>query len=462
MDPILFWNDIAVEVHRRDFVGIPEISPQQGGPTRTSRALAIVHVAMYDAWNGAKATGNNYLGGGGRPPLPPSPPGTPLAPPAKAAMAAGVAVAGAAMTTLKALFDKQLPYIEEQMLKFCAMLSGATLTPAQISAYEDYGRRVAEVLLALRKSDGSDAPESYVAGGSPGDHRLDPYNPTQGYLGSRWGHVTPFCVNSPVGPTQLTTYLNPPPAFADPKYDTDFKQVRDYGAKERNKRSQDQEMTGLFWAYDGAKGLGTPPRLYNQIMRKIVDGLSSAPTTDKLAQFFAMVHAGMADAGIVAWEAKYVYSFWRPVIGVREDDAGTGPTGLGALSSKRGDPAWQPYGAPVSNQPGKKNVTPNFPAYPSGHATFGTTVLEIARRFFNLDPITHKFKFVSDELNGATVDIDGSIRTRIEREYNIKKAIEDNLESRVWLGVHWRFDGEAGEQAGKEVARQVATGTCFP
>ena len=157
-----------------------------------------------------------------------------------------------------------------------------------------------------------------------------------------------------------------------------------------------------------------------------------------------------------------LYSFWRPVIGVREDDAGTGPTGLGALSSKRGDPAWQPYGAPVSNQPGKKNVTPNFPAYPSGHATFGATVLEIARRFFNLDPITHKFKFVSDELNGATVDIDGSIRTRIEREYNIKKAIEDNLESRVWLGVHWRFDGEAGEQAGKEVARQVATGTCFP
>ena len=65
MDPILFWNDIAVEVHRRDFVGIPEISPQQGGPTRTSRALAIVHVAMYDAWNGAKATGNNYLGVGG-------------------------------------------------------------------------------------------------------------------------------------------------------------------------------------------------------------------------------------------------------------------------------------------------------------------------------------------------------------------------------------------------------------
>jgi hypothetical protein len=220
-------------------------------------------------------------------------------------------------------------------------------------------------------------------------------------------------------------------------------------------------MIGVFWAYDGAKGLGTPPRLYNQLVRKIIDNLPAAPTTDKLAQFLAMAHAGMADAGIVAWEAKYTYNLWRPVLGIREDDAGTGPTGMGA-SSKSGDPVWQPYGAPSSNQPGKKNFTPPFPAYPSGHATFGTTILEIARQAFALDPVAFKFKLVSDELNGITVDVDGSIRTRQEREYNIKTAIKDNLESRVWLGVHWRFDGEGGEKAGKEVAKQVVTGGCFP
>ena len=470
MDPILFWNDVAIEVHRRDYAFNidpatgKEIMPQQGGPTRTSRALAIVHIAMYDAWNGAKATGNNYLGQGGRPPLPAAAPGTPLAPATKADMAAGVAVAGAAMTALKQLFSNQLAYIEEQMLKFCAMLSAGTLTPAQISAYENYGRQVAEVLLMLRdpKTDHSDALESYVAGGSPGDHRPDPYSPAQGYLGSRWGHVTPFCVNSPVGPAQLAAYLAPPPAFSTTQYDNDFKEVRDHGAKLRNQRTQDEEMTGLYWAYDGAKGLGTPPRLYNQIVRAIVADRMPTPATDELARLFAMVHAGMADAGIVAWEGKYTYNLWRPVIGVREDDAGTGPTGLGALSSKRGDPAWQPYGAPSSNRPGAKNGTPPFPAYPSGHATFGTTVLEIVRRFFTLNPTTYKFKFVSDELNGFTTDIDGSIRTRIEREYSIKKAIEENLASRVWLGVHWRFDGDGGKQAGTEVAKQVFTGTCFP
>jgi acyl-CoA-binding protein len=468
MDPILFWNDVAVEVHRRDYAfdSDPatgkEIGPQQGGPTRTSRALAIVHIAMYDAWNGAKATGNNYLGQGGRPVLPTAPAGTPLTPAARADVAAGVAVSGAAVTTLKALFSNQLAYIEAQMLKFCSTLSGLNVTPAEISSYEDYGRRVAEVLLALRSNDGSAVPESYVAGGSPGDHRPDPYNGSQGYLGSRWGRVTPFCVSSPVGPGALTTYLDPPPAFGEPRYARDFKEVRDHGAKQRNKRSPLQEMTGLYWAYDGAKGLGTPPRLYNQIARKIVEALSSPPSTDQLARLFAMLHASMADAGIVAWEAKYTYNFWRPVVGIREDDVGTGPTGLGALSSETGDPAWEPNGAPNSNRPGAKNFTPPFPAYPSGHATFGTTMLEVVRKFFNLDETTFKFKFVSDELNGSTVGIDGSTRTRVEREYTIKKAIKENLESRVWLGVHWRFDGDAGETAGRKIADQVVTGTCFP
>ena len=66
MDPILYWNEVALEVHRRDFsfaldANGKEIGPQHGGPTRTSRALAIVHCAMYDAWNGSSGTANSYL-----------------------------------------------------------------------------------------------------------------------------------------------------------------------------------------------------------------------------------------------------------------------------------------------------------------------------------------------------------------------------------------------------------------
>ncbi len=76
------------------------------------------------------------------------------------------------------------------------------------------------------------------------------------------------------------------------------------------------------------------------------------PSTGDLARLFALVNAGMADAGIVAWRAKYYYNLWRPAIGVREDDAATGPTGLGSGSGAKGDPFWWPHGAPLSNQPG--------------------------------------------------------------------------------------------------------------
>jgi hypothetical protein len=451
MDSILFWNSVALEVHRRDFAfdvdmetGKPQ-APQQGGPTRTSRALAIVHLAMYDAWNGARGIANNYLNvRSGQNLLPAAPP---------PAASADTAAASAAATALKVLFSRQAAYIESKMQEFCASASVAGQSAQQKRDGQDYGRAVAQALLDFRAKDGSDAADDYIAGDAPGQHRPDPYNPVQGYLGSRWGRVTPFCVNSPAN-GGLATYINPPPSFTSQKYQDDFEEVREFGALERRLRTTTQELTGLYWAYDGAKGLGTPPRLYNQIVQKIAEDQNNTP--DQNARLFALINAGMADAGIVAWEAKYVYNFWRPIIGVREDDEGTGPSGLGTGSAADGDPFWRAYGAPASNQPGAINFTPPFPAYPSGHATFGTTVFEIVRRFYPPAIANNlTFEFVSDELNGKTVDVDGSTRTFIKRTYTLDEAIQDNLESRIWLGVHWRFDGEGGQQAGVQVAQQI-------
>ncbi len=456
-DPIMFWNAVAQEVHRLDFSFFPEVGPQQGGPTRASRALAIVHVAMYDAWNGAQATGNSYLISQGAV-LPQLPPGA----------AAETAVAGAAASTLRALFSHQAAYIEGQMQDFMAHALPSGLSIQEMSDGIEYGRQVALKVLALRNNDGSELADSvYIAGSAPGNHRTAPNDPLQGYLGPRWGDVKPFCISfvpTAGDPQGLDPYIDPPPGFTTPRYKKDFEEVRDYGGENRNKRSAKQEATGIYWAYDGAKELGTPPRLYNQVVRKIIEDMSPMPSTGDLARLFALVHAGMADAGIVSWRAKYHYAIWRPAVGVREDDAGTGPTGLGTGSGAKGDPFWWPYGAPLSNQPGpgRRNFTPHFPAYPSGHATFGTTVFELVRRFFNVTNNSLKFNFVSDELDGRTRDVDGTVRTRISREYTLDKAIKDNLESRVWLGVHWRFDGDGGKQAGEEVAQRVFAGPCFP
>jgi hypothetical protein len=451
IDPILFWNDVALEVHRRDFAfdlgadGRP-LAPQQIGPTRTSRALAIVHIAMYDAWNGANATGKNYLGvHAGAPSLPPLPPGA----------SPDTAVAGAAAASLRALFSRQATFVESRLAEFCAGVP-MTVTGAQRRDGMRYGAEVADKLLGFRASDGSSARDDFVPGLLPGNHRPDPYNPDQGFLGPKWGSVTTFCI-PPFPPGGSTAaYLPPPPAFTSPTYKTHFEEARDHGARARVKRTAAQEDVGLYWAYDGAKGLGTPPRLYNQIVRSIASDRGN--TVDQNARLFALVNVGMADAGIVAWRAKYEHNLWRPAVGVREDDAGSGPSGLGTGSTAAGDPAWQAYGAPRSNEPGKGYFTPNFPAYPSGHASFGTTVFELVASFYGVAKNALSFDFVSDELNGRTLDNDGSVRTSVSRTFSLGAAIQSNLESRVWLGVHWRFDGEGGRSVGEKVAQQVFAG----
>ena len=447
-DPILFWNDVALEMHRRDFAfdagtdGKPQ-APQQGGPTRTSRALALVHIVMYDAWNGANATGKNYLGQhAGAPALPALPAGA----------SPDSAVGGAAATALRALFSRQAGYVESRMAEFCAALPAAITTVQRLDGLR-YGTAVANTLLAFRAGDGSAASDDFTPGFMPGNHRPDPANPGQGFLGPKWGEVRPFCI-PPFAPGGNTAgYLPAPPEFTSPTYKKHFDEVRDHGAKGRGKRTAAEEETGLYWAYDGAKNIGTPPRLYNQIVRVIAQDKGN--TVAQNARLFALVNAGMADAGIVAWRAKYEHNLWRPSIGVREDDAGTGPTGLGTGSAAIGDPSWQPYGAPRSNEPGKGSFTPNFPAYPSGHATFGTAVFNLVAAFYGQPAASISFHFVSDELNGRTLGDDGQPRTCIGRTYTLDTAINENLESRVWLGVHWRFDGDNGKKAGETVAQQV-------
>ena len=136
----------------------------------------------------------------------------------------------------------------------------------------------------------------------------------------------------------------------------------------------------------------------------------------ELARLLALVNTAMADAGIAIWESKYYYNFWRPVMGIREADAGTGPTGKGdGNPATLGDPDFSPLGAPASNLNGP-DFTPPFPAYPSGHAGLGGALFQILRKFFRNDDI--QFTFVSDEYNGVTKGADGIVRPLKPRSFN--------------------------------------------
>ncbi|MGQ7790935.1 phosphatase PAP2 family protein [Faunimonas sp. B44] len=444
-DYVMLWNSIALELNRRDHTGRMN-AINQTGPTRSSRALAMVHIAMHDAFFSlvppAGGTGIAGLDRGFGPYLPslPNKGGA-------TAADAGEAVSAAACIVLCALYPHFRPVIEAARASLCINKAA----PGWV-----YGCRVGKAVLDDRDGDGSDK------GGSAPElkrywrHREDPGNLGQGLLGERWGEVARFSV-----PSLMPMAPHPNPGTA--AFDRDLDHVRVKGSASADpgtpappakcpvpQRTPDETIQALYWAYDGASQIGTPPRLYNQIVRQILKQRDISPLDKKLAasaRLFALINVAMADAGIAAWWYKYHFQLWRPILGIREYDPsfwmiGGSPT---QTVGPRCDPFWKPLGSPRTNEIGRPSFTPPFPAYPSGHATFAAAAFEMVRLFFEVTPEqadTIAFDFVSDELDGRNIDPDGSVRSRHVRHYpNLLSAMFENSVSRVFLGVHWRFDG---------------------
>ncbi len=102
---------------------------------------------------------------------------------------------------------------------------------------------------------------------------------------------------------------------------------------------------------------------------------------------------------------------------------------------------------------GGPNFTPPFPAYPSGHATFGGALFQILREFW---PDSTKFSFVSDEFNGKNLDIFGNPRPLHPVSYSsFSEAELANAASRIYNGVHWNYDADSGILLGNKVGDYV-------
>ncbi len=426
-DPILRWNLLAIDAGAVDHTGTFG-PPVQGGPTRTARALAIVHLAMFDAANSCKKKFTPYRT---------------FVPGLGPIASLDAAVAQAGHDTLVSLYPNQAASFDVALTQDLNAVSN----PLQRMTGVAIGKLVAKALLDSRANDGSANNPTYTPGTLPGQHRVDPLHPGQGFLTPGWGAVKPFGLLS-----GKQFRAAPPPALTSPFYAWSFDQIQRLGGDgvtTPTERTADQTIIGIFWGYDGVKKLGTPPRLYNQVARAVAIKKNNDVMTN--ARLFALLNLSMADAGIACWETKYYYNFWRPILGVREADAGTGPSGLGdGNPDTEGDVNFTPLGAPASNQTGT-DFTPPFPAYPSGHATFGAALCQTLRNVYGTDQIA--FSFVSDEYNGVTTDSQGNVRPLVNRHYiNLTQVENENAMSRIYLGIHWLFDATSGVVMGRQVA----------
>jgi len=492
--PVLYWNHIGLEMNRIAH----SLNGPHTGPTMSSRALGLLQLSMHDAYFGALG---NIPTSDPPPYLPPFVNGDlstlPERDAAWAHIQANEALTGAAITVLDVLYKKGGAGI--------SVLANETLTASlsgYISAFQDridvlggpygYGEEVARRilgLLAVRDTQHGADSGRYEPKQEPFFFRDEPVNPV------RRQAIDPNSAESGTRPQRI--YHAPfygkeavPFAVTDPDahklspwpqadYIGALREVKRLGGApmlKTTERNPDQTVAGLFWAYDGANLIGTPPRLYNQIIRKIAWerwGATSAANYGRFVRILALTNVAMADAGKFAWQEKYRFELWRPLSGVREHAVALNSSGpLADIGSEHidpdADPFWLTLGAPETNT-NKVSFKPPFPAYPSGHATFGAACFQIARLYLKevdgqaQDPAAADdiaFDFVSDELNGINrdlhqpfeatqplVDQPGVIRTRLVRHFpSLWAAIFENAFSRIYLGVHWRFDAfDAGD-----------------
>jgi hypothetical protein len=434
------WNEVALNATGLDHTpvapGETRTFGEQVGPGRSSRAMAIVHIAVFDALNAIIGGYRSYT----------------QTPRVHEETSQDSAIAQAAHDTLSALFPSQAANFDQLLAEDLNDIPGG---PAKTNGI-NLGHRTAAAILALRSDDGSQHAEpqmgiDFIWSDDPGKWRQDPISLHPLALGAHWGEVTPFVLRSP---DQFR--VPAPPSMTSPEYTAAYAEVKSLGGDgivTPTERTAEQTEIAVYWAYDGTPSLCAPPRLYNQIAMQIAEERDTHNVL-KLARLFALVNTAMADAGVASWESKYFYQFWRPVTGIRESDEGTGPSGLGDGNPETtGDPIFSPLGAPASNLTGP-NFTPPFPAYPSGHATFGGALFETLRNFYKTDRIA--FTFVSDEFNGVTEDNQGNPRPLIPRSFSsLSQAEDENGQSRIYLGIHWRFDKTRGIAQGQRVADYV-------
>jgi hypothetical protein len=396
-DAVTDWNLTARSASIAAGLSSPDGSVD---PLHESRIFAMMHAAIHDALNAIDRRFEPYASDAQAP----------------ADASSEAAVAAAAHDVLIVLFgqipDPPFPPAVASMAlieaAYDAALASLPDSPAKTEGIQA-GQQAAAAILALRAGDGSDAPFldfNYVPGSNPGNFQFIPGFPFA--AGTGWGDVTPFVLNF-----SSQYHAQPPYLLTSKKYAADFNEVKSLGAANSTSRSAEQTEIALFWMESSVLG-------WNRIAQ-IVSAEHGLDLWEN-ARLFALLNLASADGYIADFQNKYTYQFWRPITAIRAADTDHNP---GTVA----DPTWE------SLRP-----TPAAPDYTSGHSVQGGAWSEVLARFFNTDNVS--FSTTSTTLPGVTRSFT-----------SFSRAADENGDSRVYIGFHFRHAVEEGIKLGRKVGK---------
>lgn len=273
------------------------------------------------------------------------------------------------------------------------------------------GAAYAAAIISSRTGDGSTASVPYTPTGLPGDWEPTPNANAPAAL-TQWGAVNPFIMTT-------GSQFRPaaPPALDSPEYAAAFNEVREIGSAGSLTRTADQTASATFWnAASAATWLNIGLAVAED------EGLS----TLDFARAFAIFTTALADSQIAGFDAKYFHNLWRPVTAIREGDTDGNPLTVG-------DPTWTPL-----------NFAPPHPSYVSTLSALSA-----------VGSSTLPTLFGGDEAVCSTV---GALTRCFS---SVQAAAQDAADSRLWGGIHYRFDSEAGLAMGAGIGRLSLSGVAF-
>ena len=219
-----------------------------------------------------------------------------------------------------------------------------------------------------------------------------------------------------------------PPSLTSETYTTDYNEVKLLGANTGSTRNADQSEIANFWQE-------TSVNIWNRFCRNVA--ASKKMDAWRTARFLAMANVGIFDGFLSSFEGIYYYYRWRPETAIR-------------LAAFDNNPAtapienWLPFVIDIKVGPPPHTPTPPIPEYPNPQAVVGAAVVKILQHIFE-----------TDETNVDLISWD-VLSVGITRHYtSFSQAGQENFDSRIYAGFHFRYSMNAGNAMGEKVGEYV-------
>src|SRR5579864_179455 len=365
-------------------------------PFAQARTAAIVQLAVFESVNAITGEYHPYLG-------------TIVAPPGASAEAAAIQ---AAYRVLHTYFSASAATLDAERANSLASIADGQAKIDGIAT----GEAAALAMIALRANDGSSPPQFKIPGPLvPGEWQATPSCPIVNGIAVgiafQWQNLTPFGI-----PSASDFLLDPPPALTSNEYAKTYNEVMTVGSINSTERPQDRANVALYYA------ASSPTQVFNQAVQQVAQeqGRSLAEN----ARALAVVNIAMNDSLVASFFNKYHYNFWRPETAIHAGDTDGNP-------KTNADPNFVPF-----------VTTPCFPSYPSNHGSAANAAAEVLRRIYGE--------------GGHSITLSNPAVPNIVLRYTMFKQMTDDIsDARVYGGIHFRTDQDAGARLGRAIGKAV-------